>query len=175
MASGQTAAAATGAQPPGGCASTAVVISLDYPRDGVAYISGPAMGAHAYQTIYLDRRLARNRDPLRKKTRPCGPLMSWIVQAFCVYLEYYSNHIWFAVWLFFLCFASLRKKVFRDSSSVLRPSGVLFQSYLVCSMAVFNVSLLYAKRYFENDCWFVVGFGIRCCFGVRILFVVVLY
>ena len=62
-----------------------------------------------------------------------------------------------------------------DCSSVLRPSGVLFQSYLVCSMAVFNISLLYAKRYFENDCWFVVGFGIRCCFGVWILFVVVLY
>ena len=61
-----------------------------------------------------------------------------------------------------------------DCSSVLRPSGVLFQSYLVCSMAVFNVSLLYAKRYFENDCWFVVGFGIRCCFGVWILFVVLL-
>ena len=62
-----------------------------------------------------------------------------------------------------------------DCSSVLRPSGVLFQSYLVCSMAVFNISLLYAKRYFENDCWFVVGFGIRCCFGVWILFHVVLY
>ena len=62
-----------------------------------------------------------------------------------------------------------------DCSCVLRPSGVLFQSYLVCSMAVLNVSLLYAKRYFENDCWYVVGFGIRCCFGVWILFVVVLY
>ena len=111
--SGQTAAAATGAQPPGGSASTAVVISLDYPRDGVAYISGPAMGAHAYQTIYLDRRLARNRDPLRKKTRPCGPLMCWIVQAFCVHLEYYSNHIWFAVWLFLIFRFSTQKGISR--------------------------------------------------------------
>ena len=111
--SGQPAAAATGAQPPGGSASTAVVISLDYTRDGVAYISGPAVGAHAYQTIYLDRRLARNRDPLRMKTRPCGPLMCWIVQAFCVHLEYYSNHIWFAVWLFLMFRFSTQKGISR--------------------------------------------------------------
>ena len=70
---------------------------------------------------------------------------------------------------------ALRPVDMLDWSSVLCPSAVIFQSNLCCSMAVFNFSLLYAKRYFENDCWFVVGFGIRCCFGVWILFVVVLY
>ena len=53
---GRITAAGAGAHPLGGYASTAVVISLDYTRDGVAYISGLAVGAHAYQTIYLDRR-----------------------------------------------------------------------------------------------------------------------
>ena len=38
-------------------------------REGVAYVSGPAVGEHACKTLYLDRRLARNREPLRMKIK----------------------------------------------------------------------------------------------------------
>ena len=61
---GRIAAAGAGATLLGASVPTQVVIFLDYPRKGVAYISGQAVGAHAYQATYLDRRLARNRDPL---------------------------------------------------------------------------------------------------------------
>ena len=61
---------------------------------------------------------------------------------------------------------ALRPVDMLDWSSVLCPSAVIFQSNLCCSMAVFNFSLLYAKRYFENDCWCEVDSAIGCCFGV---------
>ena len=38
-------------------------------REGVAYVSGPAVGEHACKTLYLDRRPARNRDLLRMNVR----------------------------------------------------------------------------------------------------------
>jgi len=80
---GRIAAAGAGAHRLGGSASTLVDVVLDYPRDGVAYISGPAVGAHAFQTIYLDRRLARNRDPLRMKMRRGCPPTSSVDRALC--------------------------------------------------------------------------------------------
>ena len=46
-------------------------------REGVAYVSGPAVGAHACKTLYLDRRLAQKREPLRMKMRRrCRPISS---------------------------------------------------------------------------------------------------
>ena len=46
-------------------------------REGVAYVSGPAVGAHACKALYLDRRLARKREPLRMKMRRrCRPIPS---------------------------------------------------------------------------------------------------
>ena len=60
----------------GGCRS-------GLPSGRVAHISGPAVGAHAFQTIYLDRRLARNRDPLRMKMRRGCPPTSSVDRALC--------------------------------------------------------------------------------------------
>ena len=66
---------------------------------------------------------------------------------------------------------ALRPVNMLDSSSGLRPSAVLFQSYLCRSMFFFfNFPLLYAKRYYETDCWFEDGFGTGCFFGVWLLF-----
>ena len=46
-------------------------------REGVAYVSGPAVGEHACKTLYLGRRRARKREPLRMKMRRrCRPISS---------------------------------------------------------------------------------------------------
>ena len=51
-------------------------------REGVAYVSGPAVGAHACKTLYLDRRLARKREPIRMKMRRRCPPISSVGQAY---------------------------------------------------------------------------------------------
>ena len=52
-------------------------------REEVAYVSGPAVGEHACKTLYLDRRLARNRDPVRMKVRLCSLLVCSVGLANC--------------------------------------------------------------------------------------------